>query len=111
MTRRRSITILLLALGSALVAGFAAIRYTEQRPTAAAPSEGGSTQMVVAALDLPVGHFITETDVQLIRYPSNALPVGYVSELSAAIGRGLISDVRLNEPIIASELAERGSGA
>jgi pilus assembly protein CpaB len=102
--------ILLLAVGSALVAGFAAVRYTEERPAAVARPDGGGTAMVVAARDLPVGHLIAEADVQVIRYPSAALPVGYVAELSSAVGRGLTSAVRLNEPILESELAEPGSG-
>lgn len=111
MTRQRSFTILMLAVGSALVAGFAAVRYTEQRPTAIVQSEGEGTSLVVAARDLPVGHLITEADLQVIRYPSAALPVGYISDMSTVVGRGLISAVRLNEPILESEIAERGSGA
>lgn len=111
MTRQRSFTILALALCSAIVAGFAAVRYTEERPTGPAPSEGEGTQMVVAARDLPVGHLLTEADVQVVRYPSATLPIGYMSDMTAAVGRGLISDVRLNEPIIEGELAEKGSGA
>jgi pilus assembly protein CpaB len=101
--------ILLLAVGSALVAGFAAVRYTEERPATMARPDAGAP-MVVAARDLPVGHLLTETDVQLIRFPANALPVGYISDMSSAVGRGLISEVRLNQPIIESQLAERGSG-
>lgn len=110
MTRQRSFMILALALGSAIVAGFAAVRYSEQRPTGPAPSGDKGTQLVVAARDLPVGHLLTEADVQVVGYPSATLPAGYVSDMTTAIGRGLISDVRLNEPILESGLAEKGSG-
>jgi pilus assembly protein CpaB len=111
MTRQRSFIILGLALLSASVAGYSAVRYSSQRPTAAVETSGGTAQIVVAARDLPVGHFLTETDVQTIRWPGNAMPVGYVSQPSAVIGRGLIAGVRMNEPLLEAELAEKGSGA
>jgi len=111
MTRQRSFAILLLAVGSATVAGFAAVRYTAERPTAVIDSGGGSTQLVVAARDLPVGHLLTDADLQVVRYPASVLPVGYLSEPSNAVGRGLIKSVLMNEPILATAVAERGSGA
>ena len=104
--------ILGLALASASVAGYSAVRYSAQRPAGApVATAGGTTQVVVAARDLPVGHLLTDTDVQAIRWPAAALPVGYIAQPSAAIGRGLIARVRMNEPILAPELAEKGSGA
>jgi pilus assembly protein CpaB len=111
MTRNRSLTILGLALLSATVAGFAAVRYTAQRPMPITTERPSAVQMVVAARDLPVGHFLTEADLQVVSWPGNALPVGYISQPANAAGRGLISGVRMNQPIIESGLAERGSGA
>jgi pilus assembly protein CpaB len=112
MTRQRSLVILLLALASASVAGFAAIRYTAQRPgDGTDTSQGGTTQVVIAAKDLPVGHLVTEADMQVIRWPSGTLPVGYVDQPGSIIGRGLISAMRMNEPFLASGLAAPGSGA
>lgn len=112
MNRRRTMFILLLAIGSALLAGFAAKRYTDQRPsTGVKQAEGGSMQVVVAARDLPVGHLITEADVQVIRWPAGALPAGYIPQPSAAVGRGLIQSIRMNTPLLETILAEPGSGA
>jgi Flp pilus assembly protein CpaB len=110
MTRNRSLTILALALVSASVAGFAAVRYTAQRPVPIVDRSTRSVPMVVAARDLPVGHFLSEADLQVVNWPGDALPVGYVSQPSNAVGRGLISEVRMNQPIIEAGLAERGSG-
>jgi pilus assembly protein CpaB len=103
--------ILTLALGSAGIAAFAAFRYSSQRPGPITGSSDNGLQIVVAARDLPVGHFITEADVKAVRWPSNALPAGYVAQPSTAVGRGLITEVRTNGPILEGELAERGSGA
>jgi len=112
MFRQRPLVILALALVSAVVAGFAAIRYSAQRPgQAVQASSGGAVQVVVAAKDLPIGHFIGETDVQVVPWPARSVPVGYVSQKSVAVGRGLIAPVRTNAPIMEPDLAERGSGA
>jgi pilus assembly protein CpaB len=109
MTRQRLLLVLALALVAAAVAAFAAFRYSSQRPVVAGPRDAG-TQIVVAARNLPVGHFLAEADLQVIRWPSTALPAGYVPLPSSAVGRGLITAVRMNSPILEADLAERGSG-
>lgn len=102
--------ILALALVSASVAGFAAVRYSAQQPGQVVPDRDGGVQMVVAAHDLPVGHLLTEQDLQVVRWPSRALPEGYVAQVGTAVGRGLITAVRTNAPILEPDLAEPGSG-
>jgi pilus assembly protein CpaB len=112
MARQRPVIIFGLAVVSALVAGFAAVRYSAQQPTQAVPSrDGGGAPVVVAARDLPVGHFITDTDLQVIRWPDRAVPAGYVSDPAGVVGRGLTTSVRMNGPILEPDLAERGSGS
>ena len=111
MSRKRLLTILVFALASAAIAAFAAFRYSSQRSGRTPVSSARALQIVVAARDLPVGQFITESDVTVINWPSNALPTGYVADKSIAIGRGLINEVRMNAPILDGYLAERGSGA
>jgi pilus assembly protein CpaB len=112
MARQRPVIIFGLAVMSALVAGFAAVRYSAQQPAQALPNrDGDGTQIVVAARDLPVGHFVTDTDLQVIRWPTRALPAGYVSDPATVVGRGLITSVRVNGPILEPDLAERGSGS
>ena len=65
---------------------------------------------IVAAKDLPVGATITEQDVRVIDSPGNAVPAGLIATPQDAIGRGLMSPVRLNEPLLDSKLAPRGGG-
>jgi len=112
MLRQRPLVILALALVSALVAGYAAIRYAQQRPAQAAEARTDTgVQVVVAARDLPAGQFLADADLQTVSWPTRALPTGYVTQKSAAVGRGLTAPVRANVPILELDLAERGSGA
>ncbi|HEX6309308.1 MAG TPA: Flp pilus assembly protein CpaB [Longimicrobiales bacterium] len=112
MMRNRSLMVLGLALMSATVAGFAAVRYTKQRPMQLpGERESAAAQIVVAARDLPVGHFVTDGDVRLVSWPGEAVPAGYVTQPAAVVGRGLIAAVRTNAPILEPDLAEKGSGA
>ena len=112
MKQRRVLIILLLALVAAAVAGFSTLRFLSTRPVAAAAARTERTaQVVVATRPLPVGALLSEEDLQVINWPAESVPEGYVTVPSDAVGRGLIAAVRANEPILASELAERGSGA
>jgi pilus assembly protein CpaB len=109
--RRRPLIILLLALVSATLAGFAAVQYSAKRPAQAPGRTDGGTPVVVAAQDLPVGHLIAEADVRMVTWPTRALPAGYLSAAANALGRGLTTGVRTNAPILEPDLAEKGSGA
>lgn len=111
MKQRRVLIILLLALGAAAIAGFSTLRFLSTRPaTAAAVRPERTAQVVVATRPLPVGALLQQEDVQVIRWPAESVPEGYITVPTDAVGRGLISAVRANEPILASELAEPGSG-
>lgn len=112
MKQRRVLIILLLAMGAAAIAGFSTLRFLSTRPaTAAAARPDRTTQVVVATRPLPVGTLLQQEDIQVIRWPAESVPEDYITITADAVGRGLISAVRANEPILASELAERGSGA
>jgi pilus assembly protein CpaB len=111
MRQRRIVLILGLAVIAAAVAGFSTLRFLSTRPVTAvvAPSMRKAT-VVLAARDLPVGHPVTAEDVRTVEWPADVVPVGYHSEIADVVGRGLIMAVRTNEPLLASKLAERGSG-
>jgi pilus assembly protein CpaB len=66
--------------------------------------------MVVAAKALPVGTVISERDVKTIDWSGGALPVGYLGSVENVIGRGLISPVQENEPMLEAKLAAKGAG-
>lgn len=109
MKQKRLIVVLTLALGSGVIAGFLALQYlrNQARPLAAAePTQG---QVVVAVRDLAVGTVLTAEDVKLIDWPAVA-PAGFASSTSQVVGRGVITPVYMNEPLLATKLADKESG-
>jgi pilus assembly protein CpaB len=112
MKRRKILISLALAIFSGILAGYSALRYLEERPAALVASEprDEGAPIVIAANDLEVGAVVREEDVRLVRWPSDAVPEGYATSASEVVGRGVITPVRLNEPLLGSKLAELGSG-
>jgi pilus assembly protein CpaB len=112
MRKRRIVLILTMAVVAAAVAGFSTLRYLSTTPVAAVtPPAARKATVVLAARDLPVGHPVTAEDVRTVEWPADLVPAGYHSQPSDVVGRGLISAVRTNEPVLASKLAEPGSRA
>lgn len=112
MKRRKILISLALAIISGSVAGYSALRYLESRPptlVAAEPSDEGRP-VAVAAAELAIGAIVREEDVRLIPWPSEAVPEGYATSVGEVVGRGVISEVGVNEPLLQSKLAELGSG-
>jgi pilus assembly protein CpaB len=111
MRKRRVLLVLVLAIVMAGVAAFSTLKYLATNPASASRApEAKLTQVVVAARDLPVGTFLQEQDVTVVPWPAQAVPAGYTTQVSDAVGRGIIAAVSANEPLLASKLAERGSG-
>jgi pilus assembly protein CpaB len=112
MRQRRIVLMLTLAVVAAAVAGFSTLRFLSTTPVAGvAPPAARKASVVLAARDLPVGHPVTAEDVRIVEWPAELVPAGYYSQPSDVVGRGLISAVRTNEPMLASKLAEPGSRA
>ena len=112
MKRKKILISLTLAIISGSVAGYSAIRYLEERPltlVASEPRDEGR-HVAVAASALSVGSIVREEDVRLVLWPSEAVPEGYAESAAEVIGRGVITEVRVNEPFLQSKLAELGSG-
>ena len=57
-----------------------------------------------------VGHLVGEEDVRLVDWPGNAVPAGYARVIADVVGRGLMDNVQLNEPLLETKLASRGGG-
>lgn len=101
---------LVLALVSGGVAGYLALDYLERpiAPQAAVASEG--ERVVVAARDMEVGKVVGPEDVKLVDWPGNAVPPGYAQDRESVVGRGVITAVSANEPMLARKLAEKEAG-
>ena len=112
MKRRKILISLALAIFSGALAGYSALRYLEERPAALVASEpmDEGAPVVIAANDLEVGSIVREEDVRLVPWPSDAVPEGYATNVSEVVGRGVITPVRINEPLLGSKLADLGSG-
>jgi pilus assembly protein CpaB len=74
------------------------------------PKKVEMANLVVAATALPVGVQIKPSDVKLINVPRDRRPAGAFEKIEDVVGRPVISNVLLDEPIVPGRLAERGSG-
>jgi pilus assembly protein CpaB len=109
MRRTRPWLMLAVALASGGVAALLAMRYLrQQNATVLAPPKVGN--LVVAARPLGLGTLLVDADVKTIEWTGTALPVGYASNTADVVGRGVMSPLQENEPILDSKLAPKGAG-
>lgn len=109
MKKKRTIIVLILALLSGTIAAFSVVRYLDARPTplmAATPEE--TVPVVVAAHDIPLGTKLAAEDVRIIQWPASALPQGVTQTPAEVVGRSVITDLQVNEAVLASKLADTG---
>ncbi|NNK64397.1 MAG: Flp pilus assembly protein CpaB [Gemmatimonadetes bacterium] len=112
MKTKRVFLILTLAVVSGAVAGYSALRYLRDRPATltAAEAPTASTPVVIAVRDVGLGEILTDDDMQVVDWPGAAVPAGYARSVAEVAGRGVISDIRTNEPILSSKLADAAAG-
>jgi pilus assembly protein CpaB len=109
MRKKRTFMVLFLAIVSGSVAAWSAVRYLQDRPAPLIASEPAATvPVVVAARDVPLGTKLAEEDLEVIQWPQDALPAGVSGSAGEVLGRSVISDLHVNEPILASKLADTG---
>ena len=109
MRRKRMLFVLILAISSGVLAGYGAIRYLQDRPISALAAETVSTEpVVVAARDMHLGEVIKTEDLQTVAWPAGTVPLGYAGNMAELVGRSLIAEINLNEPILATKLADTG---
>jgi pilus assembly protein CpaB len=110
MRRSRPWLMLAVALASGSLAAFFAMRYLRERATPLASTTARNAKVAVAARPLPLGSVLGEQDVKLIDWAGNALPVGFVGNAADVVGRGVMSSLQENEPVLEAKLAPRGAG-
>src|SRR2546422_295152 len=109
MRHQRMWVVLFLAMASGGLAAYLTLRYLrDQKALLAAEPRGAS--VIVAARDLSVGTIVRAADVRAVRWPGNATPPTYFGTVEAVVGRGVITPVRANEPLLEGKLADRGAG-
>lgn len=110
MRKSRPWFMLLLALTSGVVAALLALRYLRERTTPLMAAEPKRVNIVLSARNLPVGAVVTDRDVKLVSWPGDALPSGYIRSTQDAVGRGVITAVAENEPLLAAKMSTKDAG-
>jgi pilus assembly protein CpaB len=110
MKTTRVLLILALAVISGLAAGYAALRYLSDRPmpVVVSSARGETVPVVLAARDLPLGSVLEDADLRVVDWPAGVVPAGFAGSREELVGRSLIAEVRVNEAILATKLAELG---
>lgn len=111
MRSRRLIIVLVLALISGLLAGWLALRIIGNRDGGPIrTAEAATAEIVVAARDLPLGRVLTAQDVKVVGWPGDALPENASTTVEEVLGRGIITPVTMNEPLLAGKMAVKEAG-
>jgi pilus assembly protein CpaB len=110
MRKRRPWFMLLLALTSGVVAALLALRYLRERTTPLMAAEPRKATVVLSARSLPVGAVVGERDLKEVSWPAEAVPTGYVRSIKDAVGRGIITPVAENEPLLTSKMSTKDAG-
>ncbi|HSY37254.1 MAG TPA: Flp pilus assembly protein CpaB [Acidobacteriaceae bacterium] len=103
---RRLTAILLTAFVVAIACSYLVFRIVGNRLGA---SNHQVTRVVAAARDIKLGSLLTSADLTTIEI-AGTLPDGAIVKPSDAIGRGVLSELFLGEPILNGRLATPGSG-
>lgn len=109
--RNRIGIILVLALVAGGLAAYLAVTFLKGPSSGSTNQAPATVKVAVAAKDLAVGDVLTASDVKLVSWPAGTVPAGYATSQEEVVGRGLITPVRTNEPLLASKLAAKGSPA
>jgi len=110
MKRPQPWLLLVLALGFGTAAAYLALSYIRNQTTPLLSAEAPRGQVILAMKDLPVGTVVGEQDVRTVEWPGDAIPPGFLSVPEEVVGRGVITPVKLNEPLLEGKLAPRGAG-
>jgi pilus assembly protein CpaB len=110
MRRSRPWFMLVLALTSGVVAALLALRYLRERTTPLMASEPRKANIVLSARSLPVGALLTERDLKVVSWPGDAVPSGYIRSVKDAVGRGVITPVAENEPLLEAKVSTKDAG-
>ena len=110
MRSRRLFIVMALALLSGLAAAWLALNYLRQPESPIRTADPVATEVVVAARDLQLGTVLTAEDVKLADWPGALLPEGYSASVEEVLGRGVITNVVLNEPLISRKMAVKEAG-
>ncbi|HEV8469260.1 MAG TPA: Flp pilus assembly protein CpaB [Candidatus Limnocylindria bacterium] len=103
-SRRRARLVLIVGMLFALGAGVATFFYAQTQKSEA-PAPIPTTQVVVAARDIPSKTQITPADVKLVKMNTEAVPSTALQSSEQVVGRITLVSIAAGEPILPSRLA------
>lgn len=103
---RRLLNILLIAFVIAAGCSYIVFRLVGTRLSG---SHQSTAHVIAAATDIKIGSVLRDADLTTIEI-AGTLPKGAILKKEEAIGRGVISNLYLGEPILENRLAAPGSG-
>jgi pilus assembly protein CpaB len=106
---RSTRTLLVFSLSLVVAAGFSALVFQAARRAPVA--DATTTPVAVAARALPIGARLAAADVKVVEWPISSPITGAVTSVDAAVNRGLLASVVVNEPLTSAKLAAPGAGA
>ncbi len=109
---RRPAIFFLLAGVAAILASMIVYSTLKKKDEEMAKALAGTTPIVVAAHDIPVGAKIDPGAIKMVRWPRDGLPAGAITDSGSVIGNIARSEFVDNEPIVASRLvsSDKSSG-
>ncbi len=109
--RTRVGIVFMMALVAAALAAYLAFNVVRDRGSVVVQAtEAPLAHVVVAARDMDVGHVLGAEDIRLAEWPSTMLPEGYSSTPAEVVGRGLLTPIKLNEPLLTGKMAVKEAG-
>ncbi len=110
MRTKRLVPVLLAAVTCGLLAAYLALTQLGASPVAGEAGPAHRGQLAVAARYLPQGTILRQEDVLMVEWNSPTFPAGYASTAGDLVGRGLLTDLQPNEPLLATKLADKTAG-
>jgi pilus assembly protein CpaB len=107
--KTRTIIVLVVALMTATIASATVYRAVRRIPVREV--EVAHDFVVLTARALPVGTRLTAEDVKRVGWPASSPLPGAFTRTEDVVGRGLVTALSENEPIIEAKLAPREAGA
>ena len=88
----------------ASVAGFLTYGLLTSAVPSAASSDGATTPVIVAAVDIPFRRSISESDLVIRNIPTESVPQGVALTVDQVVGKMSTVDLFANEPILTQQL-------
>ena len=108
--KSRSIMLLVLAIALGLGATWMANRWLQARLTPGT-TEGQSTPIVVAALEIPFGQKVEAAHVKTINWPTGEVPPGSFNDPAQVLGKVASGKIFPNEVIVAGRVVDQTGGS